>query len=612
MNAGRGPEQEWQELAPVGCRESRTTADRLPKSGPHAGPIARESCGRAPRFGVGSGVGGSRGSGAVTTAEGGAAGRVLLGDLTVDLDAERVADAAGRSLPLRPQTFEVLRHLLANRGRLVTKDELMEAVWPGVAVTDDSLVQCIGEIRRALGREGRAIIETVPRRGYRLAAPPPEAGAGAAGRRWGRAAVAGVVCALILFAAGAWRFVGSGSPPSGTPVVAVLPFQSMAGEGEAYLGPGVAEDVISMLARTPDVAVIARSSSFAYGSEPRDVREIGRALGADYVLEGSVRREGDRLRIVAQLEDAETGTNVRADRFDHVGTDPWAVVDEVAGRIIFALAGEKGEIRRAQFREAWGRDATSLGEYDYVLRGLDVYMKARSPGEIARAEAIWEQGLAKYPESALLRTKLAWGHWTAAWRYWVDLDHNFAEADRLVTEVLAEDDLSPEVQRSAHWLNAYVLMRRGRFDDAVAEAERTIAITPYDARVLRQLTDVLVADGKYEMALEWLARGEPREPGREDEYILQRALVYRLMGDYDGALAEYAKVPEPDIYPRLSRAIALVKLDRIDEAREAVREALVETPDFTQATWREGSFYSDPAILDGEIAALAEAGLPEG
>lgn len=535
---------------------------------------------------------------------------VPLGAGRVDLDAEKVVGPDGRATTLRPQSFAVLRFLVANPGRLVTKDELQEAVWAGISVTDDSLVQCIGEIRRALGDEARTLVETVPRRGYRLvtgarAAPPWS-------WRDGRAAAFGATLVFMALGIAAWRTMGAEEAASHTPVVAVLPFDSLAGEAEAYLGPGVAEDVISMLARTPDVAVIARSSSFAYGDAPRDVREIGAELGADYLLEGSVRRDGDALRIVAQLEDTKTGKNVWADRFDRTGADPWALVDEVSGQIIFALAGEKGEIKRAQFREAWGKDATSLGEHDYFLRGLDVYMKSRSPEEIARAEVIWQEGLALYPESALLKTKLAWGHWTAAWRYWDDLDHNFAEADRLVSEALAQDNLSPEVQRSAHWLNAFVLMRRGAYADGVAEAERTIAIAPYDARVLRQLTDVLIADGRYQTALDWLDRAEPREPGREEEYILQRALIHRLTGDYDEALAEYARVPEPDVYPRLSRAIALVELGRIDEAKAAVQGALADTPDFTQATWREGSFYSDPAILDGEIAALAQAGLPEG
>ena len=239
-------------------------------------------------------------------------------------------------------------------------------------------------------------------------------------------------------------------------------------------------------------------------------------------------------------------------------------MDEVSGRIIFALSREKGEIKRAQFREAWGKDATSLEKYDYFLRGLDIYMNGDGPADIARAHAIWQEGPAKYSNPALLKTKMAWGHWTAAWRYWEDLGRNSAEEAPLVTKALTQDNLSPEMQRSAHWLNAFVQMQRGNYADGVEEAKRTIALTPYDVRARRPLTDVLIADGKYEMALDWLARAEPRELGREDERTLQRALIYRLTGTYDEALAEYAKAPEPDIYPRLSRAVVLVQLGRIE------------------------------------------------
>ena len=533
---------------------------------------------------------------------------VYLGAARVDLDAERVFGPDGRAATLRPQTFAVLRHLIANAGRLVTKDELQNAVWPGIVVTDDSLVQCIGEIRKALGDDARKLVETVPRRGYRLV-PAPRAARPAAWRE-GRAAAFGATLVLVALGIGAWQTMGAEEAPSHTPVVAVLPFDSMAGEEEAYLGPGVAEDVISMLARSPDVAVIARGSSFAYGDKPRDVREIGEALGADYVLEGSVRREGDTLRIVAQLEDTETGQHVWADRFDRVGTDPWALVDEVSGRIIFALAGEKGEIKRAQFRKAWGKDATSLGEYDYFLRGLDVYMNARDPDELARAGAIWEEGLEHYPDSALLKTKLAWRHWTAAWRYWDDLAHNFAEADRLVSEALAQDHLSPEVQRSAHWLNAFVLMQRGDYDEGVAEAERTIAITPYDARVLRQ-PDRRADRGR---GIRHGARlACPRRAARTRAGGRIRAAAGADL-PADGPVRRGGRGIRQGGGPgRLSAAVARDRagqLGRIDEARDVVRGALANTPDFTQAMWREGSFYSDPGILDGEIAALAEAGLP--
>ena len=216
-------------------------------------------------------------------------------------------------------------------------------------------------------------------------------------RRWGGAVVAGLACALVILAVGGWRMLGPDREPARTPSVAVLPFVSMAGETSAYLGPGVAEDVISMLARSPDVLVMARGSSFAYGDAPRDVREIGKALGVDYVLEGSVRREGDKLRITAQLEDARSGQQVWADRFDRAGSDPWALVDEVSGKIIGAMVGEHGEIKRAQFREAWGKDSTSLGEYDYFLRGLDVYSKAKTPEESARGGRIGPRGWSAIP-----------------------------------------------------------------------------------------------------------------------------------------------------------------------------------------------------------------------
>lgn len=543
------------------------------------------------------------------------AGRLRLGRAVVDLDAEQVIDPEGRTAALRPQAFAVLRHLIANPRRLVTKDALMDAVWPGIAVGDDSLVQCVGEIRRALGDEGRDLVETVPRRGYRLAVAPAPAGAGPRGfGRRGRAAL-GAALLLAALALGAWRAFGPGDTASHMPAIAVLPFVSMGasmGEGRDYLGPGVAENVIAMLARSQDVAVVARTSSFAWGDRPADVREIGKALGVDYVLEGSVRREGAKLRITAQLEDARTGRHVWAKQFDRAGTDPWALVDQVSGEIIVALVGEGGEVKRALFRRAWGRDAASLGEYDYYLRGLDVYFDAATAEENDRGGAIWAEGLARYPDSAMLKAKLGWYHWTAAWDYWSgDIAHHYAEADRLVSEVLAADDLAPEVQRVAHWLNAFVETRRGDFDAAVREAELTVSMAPYDAHMLRHLANALAASGRYEQALDWLATAQPLEPGDPRAYLMMRAWIRRLMGRDEEALEACAALGEKSAYLHLSCAIPLVRLGRLDEARRAVAAGLRADPGMTQAVWRAGSFYADPAILDGEVAALAEAGLPE-
>jgi TolB-like protein/DNA-binding winged helix-turn-helix (wHTH) protein len=242
-----------------------------------------------------------------------------INGVAVDFAAERLRDRAGRDVALRPQSFAVLRYLAEHTDRIVTKDELIEAVWRGIAVTDDSLVQCVADIRRALRDESQSVLRNVPRRGYQLVVPPRA-------RRRVAALAAGVlvVLALALALAGLWWWWRADPVPGRPPAIAVLPFDDMSADGSLrYMGDGVAEDIISMLARSPDVLVMARNSSFALGGRPVDVREVGRALGVDYVLEGSVRREGDKLRIVAQLNDAETGEHLWAERFDKAGADPW-------------------------------------------------------------------------------------------------------------------------------------------------------------------------------------------------------------------------------------------------------------------------------------------------
>lgn len=538
--------------------------------------------------------------------------RIMLNGVTVDFAASRLSDAGGREVELRSQSFAVLRRLAENPGTVVSKEALTEAVWPGVAVTEDSLVQCISEIRRALGDETKTILRTVPKRGYRLD-PPPDPGAPRGAALLSRppmlAGIAFTALALVMASAALRQ---PAAETASTPKVAVLPFDDMsAAQDLAYLGDGLADDVISMLARSPDVVVMARGSSFAYGDDPVDVRVIGDELGVDYVLEGSVRREGDMLRVVAQLVDAETGTQVWAERFEEAGGDPPALMDAVAGRVVTSLASERGALKAAQFREAWGQDSASLGEYDHFLRGLAIHVEAEDYETFARAAAIWQEGLSAYPDSTLLKGKLAWFHWNVAWE-WLsdDITRDFEEADRLVTEVLAADSLDPEVRRSALWLDAYVRMRRGQYDEAVEAAERAVEMAPYDARVLRNLTEVLAAAGRYDMALDWLATAEVREPGREATYHRFRGYLYRLMGRYEESIEQYLAAGEMVPYQYLSMAVSYVRLGRVDEAKSIVADVLTESPGWTQAGWREGSFYSDPAVLDAEIEALASAGLP--
>jgi TolB-like protein/class 3 adenylate cyclase len=208
---------------------------------------------------------------------------------------------------------------------------------------------------------------------------------------WGAGLATIAALAVIWFAV--LRPAGTPVPdPAATvPKIAVLPFDNMSGDPAfGYFSDGVSEDIISMLARAPDLSVIARNSSFTYKGKATDVRQVGTELGVGYVLEGSVRKEADKVRIVAQLVDAKTGEHVWAERFDKTGADPWALQDEVTGKIIVALAGETGQLKKAQYREAWGKDAASLGEYDYYLRGHDIFMNAANRAENDRAGKIWK------------------------------------------------------------------------------------------------------------------------------------------------------------------------------------------------------------------------------
>jgi TolB-like protein/class 3 adenylate cyclase len=434
---------------------------------------------------------------------------------------------------------------------------------------------------------------------------------------WARPVVAAVVPLAGLAAAGWYGFVHWPTHPvaaTHVPAIAVLPFDDMSPDKSlGYLGDGVSEDIITMLSRFPDLSVIARNSSFVYKGKPVDIRQVGHDLNVDYALEGSVRKDGDQIRITAQLIDTETGKHVWAERYDKKGSDPLALQDEVTTKIVGAMTGEKGQVKQGQYHEAWGKDAANLGEYDYYLRGHDIFMNANSREENDRAGRIWEEGLAKYPDSNLLKIKLGWYHMKGGWRWWSDdVAAEFRKAGELSRAVLAANNLSPQVKRLAHWLFAQVLMTEGDFDRAAMEAEAAIALAPYDSFLIGDLSSVSIASGKPDKALELIDLVTTRDPGSARDLNYNRGLALRVLGKYEDSIAAFRQANYPDADTRIHLAIALVRLDRIDEARAEVRAYLEKNdPKFTGGAWRAGWFYSDPSIIDREVADLAKAGLPE-
>ena len=396
---------------------------------------------------------------------------------------------------------------------------------------------------------------------------------------------------------------------STVPSVAVLPFDDLsADQNLGYLGDGVAEDIITALSRFPDSAVVARTSSFTYKGRTVDIRQVGKELGVGYVVEGSVRKDGNKLRIVSQLIDTRNGEHVWAERYDRSGTDPWALQDEVTEMIVSAITGEKGALKQAQYRQAWVKGATTLEEYDYYLRGHDQFMKYTKEG-IERSGEIWRDGLAKFPSSPLLKAKLGWHHMTRTVIFISeDPQADVRKAGELTRQVLANEHLSPQVARLANWLMSHVLIRERDFEGALAAADRAVALAPYDTFMLSSLMMVLVQAGRPDQALEWADQAASRDPALGWFYNHRRGWAYLVQGRFGEAVNALSQTEFNDSH--LLLAIAHERLSHSVDALQEVGKMMKINPRITLKTWRLGYCFRDPAILKRYSLDLVRAGLP--
>ena len=397
---------------------------------------------------------------------------------------------------------------------------------------------------------------------------------------------------------------------STVPSVAVLPFDDLsADQNLGYLGDGVAEDIITTLSRFPDLVVVARGSSFAYKGKAVDMRQVGKELGVGYVVEGSVRKDGDKLRIISQLINTKNGEHVWAERFDRAGTNPWELNDEVTGMIVSAMTGEMGALMQAQYEQAWAKHATTLEEYDYYLRGNDQYTKWTKEG-MERSGEIWREGLTKFPSSALLKVAVGWGYMG---RVTIivsdDPPADVGKAGDLGRQVLAEEHLSPQVSKLANWLMSNVLVHERDFDGALAAMNKAVALAPYDTFMLSRLMMVLLQAGRTDQALQWADRVAARDPALGWSYNHRRGWAHLVMGRFGEAVDALTQTEYSDAH--LLLAIAYVRLGRLVDARREVEKTLKINPAITVQAWKLSYSFRDPAILDRYSLDLVQSGLPE-
>ncbi|TIS60768.1 MAG: tetratricopeptide repeat protein [Mesorhizobium sp.] len=523
--------------------------------------------------------------------------------------------AEGKAIDLRSQSAEVLSTLAARAGEIVSKDALMQAVWPDTFVTEDSLTQCIADIRRALGEDAHAIVETFPKRGYRLNADPSAAGSGAAAgaeRAKSPFPRAGfILAALVLVVAAIGAYYGAeiwrATPvrPSDMPRIAVLPFEDFStGADKGYLSDAVAEGIITDLARSKTYAVIARNSSFRYRDKPTDARRIGDELGVDYLLEGSQQKIGDRLKVSAQLLDAHDGSHLWANSYDREIGDLFVVQEEIIRTI--------AERVWHRIERPWPQsDAARVSALHYYLMGFVEIDKDFSAAGTALLRQYSLKAIEADPNSQF-------GYIGLSHSYRIDADYGWHEQDRdeglkRAAEyadkaiLLAPDD--PESQ----WARARVHADAGEVEQALARFDQAIALNPSNSMILVSSTDSLVWVGRTDEAIDRIKRAMGIDPFYPDWFNWQMGWALYAKNDCGAALTwmrRMSRIPN-GAYRTLAEIHACLGNER--EAREALAVSLKDSPGESihklRKQWEK--VYTAPGGLERWLKHMRIAGMPE-
>jgi adenylate cyclase len=574
-----------------------------------------------------------------------APGDNILAEFTSVVDAVNCAVEIQRELAERnaelPETRRMEFRIGINMGDVVEEgDRLygdginiaarMESLAPagGICIAGtvyDAVEKKLGLEYEYLGEKDVKNIET-PVRVYRVLSYP-----GAAAHRvlkakktvgvaW-RNAVAFIVAILILGAAAVsvWHYYQRPATPPvevasvekmafplpDKPSIAVLPFVNMSGDPEQeYFSDGITEEIITALSKVPDVFVIARNSTFTYKGKPVKVQQVSRELGVRYVLEGSVRRSGDRLRITAQLVDALTGKHVWAERYDRGLKDIFALQDEITIKILTAL---QVTLTNGQEARLYAKGTDNLDAYLKRVQATEYFHRLNKDDNF-KARRTAEEAIALDQGYAAAYAILGWTYAIDARIGWSKSKKDCLErAEKLAQKALAVDNTLPDSYR----LLSFIHLTEGQFEAAIVEMKRAIAIHP-DATSYANLGMALVFACRPEEAIVSLKKAIRLNPIPPSYYYLKLARAYRMTGKYEEALAECEKAlsRSPDnIFARVEIVATYSLSERTDEARTAAAEVLRLHPTFTVERYVQGLPFKKQSENERLAKALRKAGL---
>jgi TolB-like protein/Tfp pilus assembly protein PilF len=517
----------------------------------------------------------------------GSARKVRFGECLLDEGRGVLVAPGGAETVLRPKTLDLLRLLLANSGRVVPRAEILDSVWPGVFVTDDSVTQCVVELRKAMGACGADTLKTLPRRGYLL-----------------QAAVAEEAPAAPPAPAPLSRRADD------RPSIAVLPFRASATDPQdAYFADGIIEGIVHVLSGLDGLFVVSRGSALAFAQTSLDPRAAGRELGVRYVLYGGVRRAGGRLRVTTELSETERGTILRTDRYDGVEADLFDMQDRIAEQAAGLILPQ---VKAEELARAMRKPPNSLTAYDYVLRALDK-MRQLDRAAYDEARELFEQAIAAEPGHSLAYSYLAWWHALRLAQGWTtDSRETAVIAGRLATAALEREPSDAMALAARGYAVAYV---EHDFVAGLQLLDRAVAISPsfalawcFGAAIRCWLEQAEAAVAAAERAL----RLAPHDPFA---FLYQHimAQAFFTAGDLDQAVAwaRSSDALNPRHAPNLRiLAAAECALGRTDAAREAVARLLTVEPGFSLAAFAARTPVRG-ASRDRLLTLLRGAGAPD-
>jgi len=443
----------------------------------------------------------------------------------------------------------------------------------------------------------------------------------AVGRKWRNVFLAIAIILFVGVVVATWHF----TPPPGEvasvekmafplpekPSLAVLPFDNLSGDAsQDYFSDGITESIITALSNVSNLFVIARNSTFTYKGKAVKVQQVAEELGVRYVLEGSVQRSGDRVRITAQLIDALTGHHLWAEQYERQVGDIFVLQDDITEHVTLALQvklteGEQARIRRGHM--------DNPKAYEYFLRGRETYMSFTKENN-DQARKLWEKAAELDPNNSWLQQQIGWTYYRAARFGWTDTPAQaLARAEELARKTLAVDDSNAE----AYCLLSVVYMSRRQHDKAVEYGERALALAPNFTDITATIAIPFMYSGRPEEAIELVKNAMRLSPYYPAWYLPVLGFAYRFTGQYEEAIALLetwrARANPRSALPYLFLAITYEEAGRGEEAQIAVAEILKRKPKASITGYLKAKTfpYKDPADIDKVVDSLRKAGLPE-